>query len=401
MLVLKEVREKESSIQQAITPILDMYLMLDHYLPGGVINREELEQKANMLVAWRKVVEHADAIAKGLGAVQGTYKKQLIWDIREFGLHIRAFRKDFESQGPMIPGIKPQVALEKLKKFKDELNTRERKMEMSRGGEELFALRPTRFTEVVKTRKDISLIDQLYSMYVDVHASVKLWSALLWGDVAPQVATVSDVVSGYDARCKKLPKKLREWQAFDVVTAKISELQQLQPLLLGRSKHSFIKPRNWTEVNAPLTANKTTLPFQDDEFCLAHIFESGMIQSKEEVEEICDGADKQLQIERRLHELKEQWSIAVFEFSIWKNRYIPVRKAFGFVIEQLEEAQLQLQSLLSIRHVEPFRDEVLKFLTSVSDTAYTLELWVKVQMRRASLESVFLGGDVTSPSRFR
>jgi dynein heavy chain len=55
MLVLKEVREKESSIQQDISPILDMYLMLDHYLPGGVINREELEQKANMLVAWRKV----------------------------------------------------------------------------------------------------------------------------------------------------------------------------------------------------------------------------------------------------------------------------------------------------------------------------------------------------------
>ncbi|KAJ1436632.1 dynein heavy chain family [Ochromonadaceae sp. CCMP2298] len=55
MVVLKEVREKESSIQQDISPILDMYLMLDHYLPGGLINREELEQKANMLVAWRKV----------------------------------------------------------------------------------------------------------------------------------------------------------------------------------------------------------------------------------------------------------------------------------------------------------------------------------------------------------
>jgi dynein heavy chain len=393
MLVLKEVREKESSIQQDITPILDMYLMLDHYLPGGVINREELEQKANMLVAWRKVVEHADAIAKGLSAVQGTYKKQLIWDIREFGLDIRAFRKDFENNGPMIPGIKPQVALDKLKKFKDELNTRERKMEMYRAGEELFALRPTRFAEVVKTRKDITLIDQLYSVYSDVHASVKLWSALLWNDVAPQVATISEVVAGYDARCKKLPKKLREWQAFDVVTAKISELQMLQPLLLGLSKPS-IKPRHWLEVNALLAAIKTSLPFQDEEFCLAHVFESGMIQFKEEIEEICDGADKQLQIERRLHEMKEQWAIAAFEFSIWKNRDIPVLKAFGFVIEELEEAQAQLQSLLSVRHVAPFRDEVQKFLTSLSDTADTLEMWVKVQMLWTSLESVFLGGDI-------
>jgi dynein heavy chain len=41
----------------------------------------------------------------------------------------------------MIPGIKSHAAIEKLKKFKDELSTRERKMEMYRAGEELFALR--------------------------------------------------------------------------------------------------------------------------------------------------------------------------------------------------------------------------------------------------------------------
>jgi hypothetical protein len=63
---------------------------------------------------------------------------------------------------------------------------------------------------------------------------------------------------------------------------------------------------------------------------------------------------------------------------MWKNRDIPVLKAFGFVIEELEEAQLQLQSLLSIRHVAPFKDDVQKFLTSLSDTADTLEMWVKV-----------------------
>jgi dynein heavy chain len=92
--------------------------------------------------------------------------------------------------------------------------------------------------------------------------------------------------------------------------------------------------------------------------------------------------------------MKEQWAIAAFEFSIWKNRDIPVLKAFGFVIEELEEAQAQLQSLLSVRHVAPFRDEVQKFLTSLSDTADTLEMWVKVQMLWTSLESVFLGGDI-------
>jgi len=75
-----------------------------------------------------------------------------------------------------------------------------------------------------------------------------------------------------------------------------------------------------------------------------------------------------------------------------ENRDVPVLKAFGVIIEELEEAQLQLQTLLSVRHVAPFREEVQKFLSQLSDTSDTLEMWVKVQMLWTSLESVFLGG---------
>ena len=39
-------------------------------------------------------------------------------------MNIRAFRKDFENNGPMIPGIKALLALEKPKKFEEELVTR-------------------------------------------------------------------------------------------------------------------------------------------------------------------------------------------------------------------------------------------------------------------------------------
>lgn len=393
MGILKEIREKESSIEMKISPILDMYIMLDHYLPGGVVNPEELEQKANMMVNWRKVVEHADSVANGLSALQGTYMKQLVWDIREFGLDVRAFRKDFEANGPLIPGIKPQVALDKLRKYKDECASRERRLEMYRAGEALFALRPTRFAELVKTRKDINLIDQLYSIYADVLQSIKNWSSVRWENAVDQVPVMLDQVNSYESRTKKLPKKLREWLAYDETCSKIADLQMVIPLCAGLSKPS-IKPRHWIEINSMLASTKTSLPYQDEEFSLSHIFESGLKQFKEEVEEICDGADKQLTIEKKLQELKEHWAITSFEFSMWKNRDVPVLKAFGFVIEELEEAQLLLQTLLSTRHVAPFREDVQKFLTSLSDTADTLEMWVKVQMLWTSLESVFLGGDI-------
>jgi hypothetical protein len=53
-----------------------------------------------------------------------------------------------------------------------------------------------------------------------------------------------------------------------------------------------------------------------------------------------------------------RWSQAKFEFTSWKSRDIPILRAFGFVIEQLDESQLALQTLLSMRHVTPFKDKV-------------------------------------------
>ena len=352
MSVLKEVREKESSIELDVGPILDMYTMLEHYLPGGLFDSEELEQKGSIITAWGKVVEHAESVAHSLSAVQGTYKKQLIWDIRDFGMDVRSFRRDFEENGPMMPGLRPFQAVEKMKKFKDELMIRERKMEMNRGGEELFAIRPTAFNEVTRTRKEINLIDQLYSLWSDVDASFTTWSGILWFEMADQVTAMSETVNGYDARCKKLPKKLREWPAYADINTKIVDLQTLLPLLSELSKPS-IKVRHWEEINGLLAANgpaHSSLPYKEETFTLSDIINSGVIGVKDDVEEICEGADKQLQIEKKMYDLKEQWALAYFEFSSWKNRDVPVLKSFGNVIEDLEEAQVKSNYYCHLYH---------------------------------------------------
>ena len=108
----------------------------------------------------------------------------------------------------MSVGIKPVTAVERLKKFKDELVIRERKAEIYRGGEELFALRPTEFHEVAKTRKDINLIDQLYSLYVDVDTSFIAWSLLSWGDLSDKIGGMVEVVTAYDLRVKKVGESM-------------------------------------------------------------------------------------------------------------------------------------------------------------------------------------------------
>ena len=155
MNVLREIRERESSIEMEITPILDMYQMLDNYLPGGLVDKEEMDMKSDIRRSWRKLVDYAEIVADKLSAIQGTYKKELIHDIKFFAQDAVEFRAHFEKSGPSVPGIAPEEAVERLKKFKDQLATRERKMEMYAAGEALFALGHTSFPELAQTKKEV------------------------------------------------------------------------------------------------------------------------------------------------------------------------------------------------------------------------------------------------------
>src|SRR5690606_27164830 len=68
MNVIKEVREKESSIEQEISPIIDMYQTLEHYLPGSISDTDEVDQKLAVRGAWAKLVSYAESVTNNLSS---------------------------------------------------------------------------------------------------------------------------------------------------------------------------------------------------------------------------------------------------------------------------------------------------------------------------------------------
>lgn len=115
----------------------------------------------------------------------------------------------------------------------------------------------------------------------------------------------------------------------------------------------------------------------------------------EKIEEVMDGADKQLKIENQLGEIKALWMTKEFSFMEWKDHGVYILKATPLVAEELEEAQMNLQMvLLTMRHVVPFRNIAQELLESLSETSDTLKSWVKVQILWCALELVFTGGDI-------
>ena len=57
MKLLVEVRDRESSMEMEINPIMDMYRMLESYLPSGFMEKEETDKKTVLRTNWKKLLK--------------------------------------------------------------------------------------------------------------------------------------------------------------------------------------------------------------------------------------------------------------------------------------------------------------------------------------------------------
>ncbi|CAM9363245.1 unnamed protein product, partial [Sphacelaria rigidula] len=160
--------------------------------------QEEIDQKSIIRLTWRKLLEACERVTHNLQSVQGKYKKQLIRNVKELKEDVAKFRNEWEASGPMVQGISPLEAVERLRRFKEEMQLRERKAEMYAAGEELFALRSTQHPDLVKTKKEMCLLDQLYGLYMDVIHTLERYREVLWTSAEDELAAMSEMVASFD-----------------------------------------------------------------------------------------------------------------------------------------------------------------------------------------------------------
>ena len=61
----------------------------------------------------------------------------------------------------------------------------------------------------------------------------------------------------------------------------------------------------------------SSFDFKGPEFRLQSLLDIDMVSKKDEIEEVTDGADKQLKIDRNLADIEARWETAAFSFKEW------------------------------------------------------------------------------------
>lgn len=322
--------------------------------------------------------------------MQPSFESELRKNLETFKTDKIDYVHEYRNTGPMQPGLTPREASDKLILFQNRFEGLWRRLQTYQSGEELFGLPQTDYPELGQIRKELNLLQKLYKLYNDVIDRVSSYYDIPWGEV--DIEEINNELMEFQNRCRKLPKALKEWPAFHALKATIDDFNDMCPLL-ELMANKAMKPRHWQRI---MEVTKYTFEFDTVGFSLKNILEAPIRQFKEHIEDICISAMKEKDIEAKLKQVTNEWSVHELQFMTFNNRGELLLRGdtTAETIGQLEDSLMVLGSLLSNRYNAPFRKQIQQWVHDLSNSNDILERWLLVQNMWVYLEAVFVGGDI-------
>lgn len=242
--------------------------------------------------------------------------------------------------------------------FQDRFNELEMLMERYQDGEHLFGAPVTEYPSLTEKKRTFNLLQKLYGLYILVNRSIETWLKTPWNRL--YVDEINDKLLDYSNKCRKLPKGLKTWPTYMDLKSKIDYWSEAIPLVEMMAKNS-LKERHWNMIEK---ATNTIFAVNDSDFALKDIMAAPLIEKKDELEDICQTAIKEIDIEAKLRQIISDWSTIKMELAPFKNRGMLLVKGqeLGEVVVILEDNQMIMSSLANNRYKIKFYTSILKML---------------------------------------
>ncbi|XP_049912492.1 dynein axonemal heavy chain 5 [Epinephelus moara] len=388
MAALREVREEEVRIDATIGPVEESFALLNkHEL---LFNDGNAERVDGLTYAWRNlsalVVQNQNTLVR----IQPSMKADLLSAVQSFQSHVQRFCSDYNHRGPGTEGVAPAEASERLQSFQAEFDQLWRTYTTCSGGEELFGLPVNEYPELQRIKRELSLLSKLYTLYNSVIDSVASYYDILWADL--NIEKINNELQDFQNRIRKLPKALKEWQAFRDLKKTIDDFTETCPLLYMMANKAMLS-RHWTRLSE-LTGH--SFQVGSECFSLRNIMEAPLLKNKEDIEDVCISAVKERDIEAKLKDVMAEWSSQTLSFATFRTRGELLLKGADTAekISMMEDSLMVLASLLSNRYNAPFKPSIQLWVQKLSNTSEIIEKWLSVQNLWIYLEAVFVGGDI-------
>ncbi|KAL5009692.1 hypothetical protein ScPMuIL_011997 [Solemya velum] len=352
--LLEELRDMENKIDGIYLPIENMYAKLREF-------ELRLPQR------------------------RGAFEQELDKQVKTFVVEVIQFRNAFDAQGPSVPGIPPAEAVTRLQDFQQRYLVYDAKRNTLDSVSKLFGIVCKPFPELDRTGEELDLLSQLYGLFQKFIRFDNRFRDTLWAEV--DLDTSFREVEAYWDECLALPSKLKDWDAYNDLKTKVQTYLEVFPLLNNLASKE-IRNRHWLQV---MQVTGSSFQLEANVFKLSHLLDIGLIKHRSEIEDICRGAGRELELEIKMRMTEEEWTEQVLSFEHYKRRGpVYLDKVFTErLLEQLEDAQALLANMLTSRYIGPLRDEAASWAEKLKEVAEVLELWLEVQDLWQYLEAVF------------
>lgn len=354
------------------------------------VEREQYDLVDNLRVTFEKLLANAMQVQVKLLEMQPSFQNDLSNNLDKFKEDKITYVNEYHDAGPMQPGLTPREASDRLILFQNRFESMWRRLQTYQNGEELFGLVQTDYPELGQIRKELNLLQKLYKLYNDVIDGVNSYYDIPWNEV--DIEVINNELMEFQNRCRKLPKGLKEWPAFHALKKTIDDFNDMCPLL-ELMANKAMKPRHWQRI---MDITQYIFEFDSEGFSLKNILEAPLLKYKEDIEDICISAMKEKDIEAKLKQVTNEWSVYELQFMTFNNRGELLLRGdtTAETISQLEDSLMVLGSLLSNRYNAPFRKQIQQWVYDLSNSNEILERWLLVQNMWVYLEAVFVGGDI-------
>ncbi|XP_075316795.1 dynein axonemal heavy chain 8-like [Odontesthes bonariensis] len=325
-----------------------------------------------------------------LVCMQPKFKRNLVECVAVFEKDVYSFKEEYDSEGPMVEGIPPQVASRQLQAFQARFDELWRNFTTYTSGEQLLGLPVTENNFLHQKKKELELLRKLYGLYDTVMSKISGYYKILWTDV--DIEKINAELVEFQNRCRKLPKALKDWQAFLDLKRTIDDFNESCPLLELMANKSMMR-RHWDRIG-DLTGHQFEV--ESKTFMLKNIMEAPLLKYKDDIEDISISAVKEKDIEAKLSQVKDLWSGQTLSLMTFKDRGELMLKGAetAEILTILEDSLMVLGSLLSNRYSAYYKTEIQDWLSNLSTSSEVIEQWVIVQNLWIYLEAVFVGGDI-------
>jgi dynein heavy chain len=366
---LKKVRSMAAKIDIKMAPIEESYMLLSRY--NVVVPQEELEQFEGLTYNWNKLRELEKQQQEILQRVSPQFKNQVVEGMEQFQIDFALFLKQYNEEGPMAPGLTSSEASEKLKIFQHQFDNIQKRWTTYSGGQELFGLQRTELPALAELAKQLKQLSQLYGLYNEVNGYTRGIRDLLWVEV--KFAEIEAVMTDFQAKARRPPADMRGWPAYQDLQQRIDNFVDTMPLLEALSKDS-VQDVHWKQI---IELTGCEIDIDKDVFRLAHVFDAGLLNFKEDVYDICNAAEQEAKIYAKLKEIESDWQSTEFTFEMLKEMKVLLKgPETNEIITKIEDSVVVLSSLNSNRFVGRYKKDVEMWMKRLTTSSAVISEWL-------------------------